>query len=93
MPTAAKKTGSQFDGLLAARKKTSGGSEPAGQGSAQPRPLAKSKDPEWRATSLYLKKDTVRDTDYRLKVLQDGRDVSELVEDLMTEWLAANAKR
>jgi hypothetical protein len=54
--------------------------------------LAKSKDPNFRPSTLYLRKKTLADCEYRLKTTDDPRDMSELVEELMAGWLGKSAK-
>lgn len=93
MPTATKTTGSQFDGLLAKRKKPMSATDEAAEHreytASKGRPaLAKSKDPEFRAATLYLRKKTLNACEYRLKDTEDPRDMSEMVEDLMAAWLS-----
>ena len=54
--------------------------------------LAKSKDPNFRPSTLYLRKKTLADCEYSLKTTDDPRDMSELVEELMAGWLGKSAK-
>jgi hypothetical protein len=86
MPVATKSTGSQFDAILK-RKPTSEGAAAKGELARRSR-LAKSKDPDFRAATLYLRKKTLADCEHRLKTTDDSRDMSELVEELMTAWLS-----
>ena len=93
MRTATKATGSHFEGLLSTSKKTvttqtmpHGSVEP---GKKNKPPLAKSRDPEFRAASLYLRKKTLAECEYQLKSTEDNRDMSELVEELMVAWLTS----
>ncbi|GAA3771303.1 MULTISPECIES: hypothetical protein [Terriglobus] len=93
MPTATKTSGSQFDAILAPRRKPL--SEPvAERGIEAPSKsagkLAKSKDPDFRTTTLYLRKKTLANCEHRLKINDDERDMSELVEELMNNWLKEN---
>lgn len=99
MPATAKPSGSQFDGLLTPRKKlnpvvteTVIHEMPVREETVRrERPtLAKSKDPDFRSTTLYLRKKTYADVDYRLRSSEDGRDVSDLVEELLSKWLAGS---
>ena len=53
---------------------------------------AKSRDPEWRAWTGYLKKNTVTEAEYRLKLAGNGRSVSDLLEELLSEWVASQGK-
>jgi hypothetical protein len=54
--------------------------------------LAKSKDPNFRPSTLYLRKKTLAECEYRLKTTDDPRDMSELVEELMAGWFGKSAK-
>jgi hypothetical protein len=54
--------------------------------------LAKSKDPNFRPSTLYLRKKTLAECEYRLKTTDDPRDMSELVEELMAGWLSQPSK-
>lgn len=54
--------------------------------------LAKSKDPNFRPSTLYLRKKTLAECEYRLKTTDDPRDMSELVEELMAGWLGKSVK-
>jgi hypothetical protein len=91
MPVATKTTGSQFDAILTKRKQPTSESEVAAKGdSARRSRLAKSKDPNFRAATLYLRKKTLAECEYRLKSTEDSRDMSELVEELMTAWLSGS---
>lgn len=49
--------------------------------------LAKSKDPDFRASTVYLRRNTLASCDYELSTRGDNRDMSELIEDLMQGWL------
>ena len=55
--------------------------------------LAKSKDPNFRPSTLYLRKRTLADCEYRLKTTEDPRDMSELVEELMAGWLESQSSK
>ncbi len=95
MPTATQATGSQIDGILAKRKKSARAEWTARTDSDQAQALdkqkAKSKDPAFRATTLYLRKTTWNECVYRLRSTEDAggrRDMSQLVQDLLATWLA-----
>ena len=104
MATATKTTGSQFEGLLAPRKRPLAESAPVGPEVTAPksRPsaaksepaksTAKSKNKDYQARTLYLRKKTYTDCDYLLKNIDDPRDMSELVEDLLTEFIAKSKR-
>jgi hypothetical protein len=85
MPATRKTSGSQFDATLTQRKQPT--SKSGTEATTLKSRLAKSKDPDFRATTLYLRKKTLADCEHRLKTTDDPRDMSELVEELMTTWL------
>ena len=91
MPAARKHSVSQFDGLLAPRKKQPSAITSDGSKNDQPdsidRPKAKSKNQEFRAATLYLRKRTLTEAEYKLKRTDDARDMSELAEELMAAWI------
>lgn len=53
-----------------------------------PRQIAKSKNPLFRPATFYVRKKTYAECDYQLRNDDDPRDMSELIEDLMTRFLA-----
>lgn len=91
MPAANKKTPSQFDGL----KHLGTGTPVAETGTSRKigRPLkqgAKSRDENYRAWGGYLKIETVNEANYELgKLRGDGRDMSDLIEELLSGWVAS----
>ena len=91
MRTATKTTRSPGDGALNSRRKPASAEQLSVNNDAaqkiQPR-LAKSRNPEFRASTLYLRKRTLTECEYRLKITDDKRDMSELVEELMTAFLS-----
>lgn len=56
------------------------------------KPLAKTRDPEYRAWTGYLKTDTLTDADYLLKRKKDSRDMSDLMQELLSDWLESQPK-
>jgi hypothetical protein len=52
------------------------------------RPRAKSSDPEYQPTTVILRKTTKRRAAHLLEDREMGKDLSELIEELLTEWLA-----
>jgi hypothetical protein len=86
---------SKFSGALANLKKPqvkeTAGEEPSevvepiqrGRG----RPRAKSSDPEYQPTTVILRKVTKRKAAHLLEDREMGKDLSELIEELLTEWL------
>jgi hypothetical protein len=107
MATATKTTGSQFDGLLAPRKRpqpeqaerTPVGTDDTTPSSRSPaaksgtKSLAKSKDDAYQGRTFYVRKKTYAECDYVLRSNDDPRDMSDLAEELLTLWLAKDAKR
>jgi len=106
MATATKTTGSQFDGLLAPRKRPQPEAETAPVGTddtapesrpsaakSETRSLAKSKDDAYQGRTFYVRKKTYAECDYVLKRNDDPRDMSDLAEELLTAWLIKEAKR
>ena len=95
MPTATKTTRIHVERRLSPRKKAAlAESLPNDKVEAaqKKRPLlAKSRNPEFRASTLYLRKKTLTECEYRLKITDDKRDMSELVEELMTAFLSTPA--
>jgi hypothetical protein len=51
------------------------------------RPRAKSSDPEYQPTTVILRKITKRKAAHLLEDREMGKDLSELIEELLTEWL------
>ncbi len=107
MATATKTTGSQFDGLLAPRKRpqpeepeaSSVGTTDAAHTSRPPtaksgtKLLAKSKDDTYQGRTFYVRKKTYAECDYVLRSNDDPRDMSDLAEELLSAWLTKEAKR
>ena len=107
MATATRTTGSQFDGLLAPRKRpkteeaetaTVGTDDTAPRSrppaaKSEAKSLAKSKDDAYQGRTFYVRKKTYAECDYVLKSNDDPRDMSDLAEELLTAWLAKEAKR
>ena len=107
MATATKTTGSQFDGLLAPRKRpkleephaapidtddTAPKSRPPAA-RKEIRSIAKSKDDAYQGRTFYVRKKTYADCDYALRSNEDPRDMSDLAEELLSAWLTKEAKR
>ncbi len=107
MATATKTTGSQFDGLLASRKRpqpeepkaapvdtddTAAKSRPSAA-KKETKSLAKSKDDAYQGRTFYVRKKTYADCDYALRSTEDPRDMSDLAEELLSAWLTKETKR
>lgn len=91
MPTQAKET-SAFKDLKKIREvspaeETFSGTPRVGR---PPKPEAKSRHPEYRAWTGYLKKESVMEAEYRLKRAESGKSVSDLLEELLSGWVAKN---
>jgi hypothetical protein len=56
------------------------------------RPRAKSSDPDYQPTTVILRKTTKRKAAHLLEDREMGLDLSELIEELLTEWLAKHAE-
>ncbi|ADW71484.1 hypothetical protein [Granulicella tundricola] len=107
MATATKTTGSQFDGLLAPRKRPQPEepeAAPVGTDDTAPtsrvsvakskaKSLAKSKNDAYQGRTFYVRKKTYAECDYVLKSNDDPRDMSDLAEELLSTWLINEAKR
>ena len=52
--------------------------------------LTKSKDPAWKAYSLFLKKETHSEMNFLLRKQDAGEDMSDLVQRLVEKWVASN---
>jgi len=52
--------------------------------------VSKSQDPDWKAYSLFLKKETHSEMNFLLRKLDDGEDMSDLVQRLVEKWVASN---
>jgi hypothetical protein len=82
---------SKYSGVLAKLKQPPVEEQPAtseapmerGRG----RPRAKSSDPEYQPTTVILRKLTKRKAAHLLEDREMGKDLSELIEELLTEWL------
>ena len=56
---------------------------PRGKG----RPTGKRSNPEWKLYSHFLKKKTQRQAAARLAALDDGRDLSDVLQELLERWI------
>ncbi len=63
-------------------KDKAAGQEPVG------RKTGKSSDPNYRSTTVYLKKETVKKA--QVKLIENDSDFSTLVENLVQEWIDKN---
>lgn len=50
-------------------------------------PTGKRSNPEWRLYSHYLKRQTQRAAVAKLQALDDGRDLSDVIEELLQAWI------
>jgi hypothetical protein len=55
------------------------------------RPRAKSSDPEYQPTTVILRKTTKRRAAHLLEDREMGKDLSELIEELLMAWLEENS--
>ena len=63
---------------------------PASRVPAKKLALTKSKNPAWKAYSLFLKKETHSEMNFLLRKQDAGEDMSDLVQRLVEKWVAAN---
>jgi hypothetical protein len=80
---------SRFDDLMKAKR--SGGNEGASDSPGRGRPsrsqvAGKRGDPDYRQVSAYVRKDTHQKV--KMALLKEDLEFSELVEDLLRDWLA-----
>jgi hypothetical protein len=54
---------------------------------AKGRPPGKRSNPEWKLYSHFLKKQTQRRAAAHLAALEDGRDLSDVLQELLERWL------
>jgi len=91
MPAITKRN-SQSSSLLAPKKNQPLTSTNSGVPKVMPevgsKPKAKSKNPEFRPATLYLRKKTLTEAEYKLRRTDDNRDMSDLAEELMAAWIA-----
>lgn len=86
---------SKFDKILSSAKggdKTSAKKPAQGSDSTarrRGRPTGKRSDPDFEQTTAYIRKDTHRSVKIALLEEGEGREYSELVEELLSKWLKA----
>lgn len=84
---------SKFSGILAAKRELESeiAPEPERQSSTEKkkpgRPPAKRSDPDFVQTSPYIRRETLRKVKMQLLLEGQGREYSELVEELLSKWL------
>ena len=84
---------SKFDKLLSTAKgRGKASTKKSSQGPEAParrrgRPTGKRSDPDFEQTTAYIRKETHRKVKIALLQEGEGREYSELVEDLLSEWL------
>lgn len=107
MATATKPTGSQFDGVLAPRKRpqveqpelTQVGPDDAVSKSrpsaskSKAKSQAKSKDDAYQGRTFYVRKKTYLNCSHFLEINDDPRDMSDLAEELLSAWLTKQNAR
>lgn len=54
------------------------------------KPVPKSKDPEWKGYSLFLKKETHSEMNFLLRRREPKEDMSDLVQRLVEQWVSIN---
>jgi hypothetical protein len=55
------------------------------------RPRSKSSDPDYQSTTVILRKRTKRTAARLLEDLETGQDLSDLIEELLLEWIQKHA--
>jgi hypothetical protein len=70
-------------------KKEAAEAEPRRRG----RPSGKRSDPDYVGFTTYIRRDTHHDVKLALLQEKQGRELSELVEDLLTHWLKSKNKK
>ena len=53
------------------------------------RPAGKRSDPAWKPYTVLIRKETHKAVSRRLQDMDVGQDLSELVDELLTEWMEA----
>jgi hypothetical protein len=86
---------SKFTGTLKRLRKTEKATstpEPmqllANPAQASQRSFGKRSDPQWIAVTIYMRKSIKRAARRRLEDEEQGRDISTLIDELLSEWLA-----
>ena len=82
--------------IASIRKRSS--ETPDAAASAEPvqgrgRPLGKRSNPEWKLFSHFLKKQTQREATNILRNEDNGRDLSDILQELLEEWLARHKQQ
>jgi hypothetical protein len=87
---------SKFDKLLSTTKgrdktssKKSSTTAASSSSKRRGRPTGKRSDPDFEQTTAYIRKDTHRNVKIALLEEGEGREYSELVEELLSKWLKA----
>lgn len=85
------KSGSQFDGYLTkvGKPTTRAASEERAVEPASSK-MAKSKDPIYRGTTFYIKRDTHAEAAFLVKRMPGSHDLSEIMQDLLERWIVDN---
>jgi hypothetical protein len=90
------KSVSKFSEILAVKREATSEPNPllpearqddTAQQGAPGRPKAKRSDPKFVQTSPYIRRETLRQVKMQLLLEGQGKEYSELVEELLTEWL------
>jgi hypothetical protein len=85
--------GSKYDGLIRSRGRERGGRQDPGEERREALPVddgvsgGKRSNAQYRQVSAYVRKDTHRKV--KMALLEDDREFSELVEELLGGWLAS----
>jgi hypothetical protein len=77
----------KFDNLLKARDRDDTGTEGGRRERTRTASVGKRSDDEYRQVSAYIRKDTHQQV--KIALLQEEREFSQLVEELLRSWLQA----
>jgi hypothetical protein len=77
----------KFDNLLSARERVDAAAREGRKGRSRAASVGKRSDGDYRQVSAYIRKDTHQRV--KIALLQEEREFSELVEELLNGWLHA----
>ena len=75
------------------RSETPEAAASAESGQGRGRPPGKRSNPEWKLYSHFLKKQTQREATNILRNEEDGRDLSDVLQELLAEWITRHKNR
>lgn len=80
----------KFGALAEYRQQAEPAAVPAA-GEGRGRPAGKKSNPAYEPTNILLRKQTKKLARRKLEDTEAGKDLSELVEDLLSQWISASA--